>query len=288
MLSVQTIGHSYFEKNMHSNKKIEMNGIPFEKYKDFPSKWKLVTVRYRLDSKEIRLIYANEKAWSGLNLLTPKYVDGAIFGKISFIAESDPSFTSSLTPSGVKRYQLMVKDSKRFSETEGWGYALFNGEGGLFNEDLKIKTMACAACHRIVPERDYVFSRKAHFNIGSQIFANSKSDHSDKSSLVQFVFTNNAKVPNSIKNEMIDRKQDVSFVDGPLKKNAFSGTLDEIIPFLIENSKTTGKGSALYISDTHFSFVEKTKDDCVNKTENKFHVVIKFNNGLVRNNEICQ
>ena len=53
----------------------------------------------------------------------------------------------------------MLKDKKKYKSTEGWGYALFDSEGRLFKEDVHIKTQACAACHRMVPERDYVFSR---------------------------------------------------------------------------------------------------------------------------------
>lgn len=262
-----------------------MNGIMFDDFKDFPEKWKLVTVRYRLDSKELRLIYANTKAWDGLKKLKPKYEDGAIFGKVAFVAEPDPAFASSLTPHGVKRYQLMVKNSKKYSETDGWGYALFNEDGGLFNEDVKIKTMACAACHRIVPERDYVFARATNFAVGKNQKIEKLFQHSQ---MIKFKQVDKKNISKSLKNELIEKNQDVYFLESEIQKNAFSGTLDEIVPVLIEQVKKTGRASTMYLSESHFTLVEKLNASCPNQSEAKFHVIIKFNNGLVRNNEICQ
>lgn len=276
---------AYFERNHDKVNNSKMNDISFADFKDFPNQWKLVTVRYRVDSKELRLIYANTKAWNGLKKLKPKYEDGSIFGKIAFVAEPDPAFTSSLTPHGVKRYQLMVKDSKKYSDTDGWGYALFNDEGGLFNEDLKTKTMACVACHRIVPERDYIFARTANFNVGKNHDSDFKIDRQVK---IKFKLTENKSISKSLKSELLVKNQDVYFLEGEIQKNAFSGTLDEIVPFLIEQTKNTGKAATLYLSDSHFTLVEKLNENCINQNENKYHIIIKFNNGLVRNHEICQ
>lgn len=276
---------AYFEKISNHQEKVKMNDISFDDFKDFPLKWKLVTVRYRLDSKELRLIYANTKAWDGLKKLNPKYEDGAVFGKIAFTAESDPAFASSLTPHGVKRYQLMVKNSKKYSDTDGWGYALFNEDGGLFNEDMKVKTMACAACHRIVPERDYVFARAANFAVGKSKEFETKLENTK---IIEFNLLSNSKISKGILQELITKNQDIYLLQGEIQKNAFSGTLDEIVPFLIEQVKKTGRTSALYLSDSHFTVVEKLNQSCTNQNEIKFHIVIKFNNGLVRKNEICQ
>jgi hypothetical protein len=53
--------------------------------------------------------------------------------------------------------QFMVKDSKKYAETAGWGFADFtNGKPG--NEALH-KT--CFACHEPAKDRDYVFTRYA-------------------------------------------------------------------------------------------------------------------------------
>jgi hypothetical protein len=57
----------------------------------------------------------------------------------------------------AENVQFMVKDSKKYAETGGWGFADFkNGKPG--NEDLH-KT--CFACHQPAKDRDYVFTRYA-------------------------------------------------------------------------------------------------------------------------------
>ena len=44
----------------------QMNEIKFQSYKGFEKKWKLVTVRFREDTKEMRFTYANDIAWKTL------------------------------------------------------------------------------------------------------------------------------------------------------------------------------------------------------------------------------
>ncbi|MGB6312527.1 MAG: cytochrome P460 family protein [Pseudolabrys sp.] len=57
----------------------------------------------------------------------------------------------------AENVQFMVKDSKKYAETGGWGFADFkNGKPG--NEDLH-KT--CFPCHQPAKDRDYVFTRYA-------------------------------------------------------------------------------------------------------------------------------
>ena len=51
----------------------------------------------------------------------------------------------------------MIKDSKKYAATGGWGYADFtNGKPG--DEALHAK---CFPCHLPVKDRDYVFTRYA-------------------------------------------------------------------------------------------------------------------------------
>jgi hypothetical protein len=52
----------------------------------------------------------------------------------------------------------MVKDSKKYAATGGWGFAHFNdGESA---DDAVLNT--CFACHANLKERDLVFTRYAH------------------------------------------------------------------------------------------------------------------------------
>ncbi len=106
--------------------KLEMNGFLFSDFGQFEKNWKLVTVRYRQDTGELRFTYANPKAWKAMSSGKAEYPDGSIFAKTGYMTDDDPSFTSSKIPSGSRRYQFMVKNKKKYKDQDGWGYALFD------------------------------------------------------------------------------------------------------------------------------------------------------------------
>ena len=96
--------------------KPEMNGYKLSDYEGFEKKWRLVTVRYRKDTGEMRFTYANPKAWNALLKRSKDYPDGAVFAKIGIITMEDPAFPSSAVPAGTRRYQLMVRNKKKHAE----------------------------------------------------------------------------------------------------------------------------------------------------------------------------
>lgn len=59
------------------------------------------------------------------------------------------------TPTNV---QFMVKDSKKYGATGGWGFAHFNNDGKAA-DDAFMKT--CYPCHQAIKDRDLVFTRYA-------------------------------------------------------------------------------------------------------------------------------
>ena len=62
----------------------KMNGISLKDYRGFDKKWKLVTVRYRKDTGEMRFVYANPLAEKTLMSGKTDYPDGAVFAKVEF------------------------------------------------------------------------------------------------------------------------------------------------------------------------------------------------------------
>jgi hypothetical protein len=52
----------------------------------------------------------------------------------------------------------MVKDSKRYAATGGWGYAQFDKDGKPADE---AQHRTCFPCHKAIQERDSVFTRYA-------------------------------------------------------------------------------------------------------------------------------
>jgi hypothetical protein len=53
---------------------------------------------------------------------------------------------------------FMVKDSKKYVATGGWGYSSFD-QNGKPSDDAGMK--ACFPCHQAVKERDFIFTRYA-------------------------------------------------------------------------------------------------------------------------------
>ena len=55
--------------------------------------------------------------------------------------------------------QFMVKDSKKYAATGGWGYAQFDKDGKPGpDSDLQ----KCFPCHQAIKARDFVFTRYTH------------------------------------------------------------------------------------------------------------------------------
>lgn len=241
--------------------KSEMHGHSFSEFKDFHRKWKQVTVRYRLDSHEMRFIYANDIAWRALTSGKRDYPDGAVFGKIGYISEEDKAFPSSIVPSGAKRFQFMVRDRKRFAETDGWGYLLFNGKGLTFPGNPVEAAKACAACHRIVPDRGYVFAEPV--NDEPFVLKSAKQDAkpaSAESMRVRFEDLGTESLPSELRRLLPDGTTGVRSVTGEMRKNLFEGTLNEIRPSLTKEALSSGKPAVLLSeSGSLYSFAAKEK-----------------------------
>ena len=93
--------------------------------------------------------------------------DGARMAKIHWTPIPNEFFPTATVPGALQNVDFMVKDSKRFADSGGWGYAVFDfdSESGTF----KPGTMAgkppqgndarCGfACHTTAKARDYVFT----------------------------------------------------------------------------------------------------------------------------------
>jgi hypothetical protein len=277
--------HAYFDPSPSDNHASVMNDINFSDRKDFMKTWHLVTVRYREDTRELRFVYANDLAWKAMRSLKPDYPDGASFGKVGVKTESDPVFASSQIPGTVERYQLMVKNKAKYKTTDGWGYALFDGDGFVFNEDLKQSTQACMACHRIVPQRDFVFSRLAVLSPNEAVglpLANSPNDK------IFFKEIKASELPRTLREE-VEKTTAIESLEGEIKKNAFSGTLDEIIPLLLEHTRKTRRGSVMILDERNFSAVVPllhSSKVCANK-QSAWHVIANYNSEKVRDAELC-
>jgi hypothetical protein len=129
--------------------------------------WKLISVAHEEgELNDIRAILGNDKAIKAYREEKLPFPDGTIIARIAWSyvpsEENDKvfgrpqSFVAGPAPDWY--LQLMVKDSKRYAATGGWGFAQFNKEGKPADE-AKIKT--CFPCHEPIKARDFVFTRYA-------------------------------------------------------------------------------------------------------------------------------
>jgi len=98
------------------------------------------------------------------------FPDGSRMAKIHWAPKKLETFPSATVPAGLENVDLMVKDSKRFADSGGWGYAVFDYDakskafkpGTLASNPPQGNDAKCGfACHTIVKSRDYVFTSYA-------------------------------------------------------------------------------------------------------------------------------
>lgn len=122
-------------------------------------KWELVgpaLEREPLD--ELRTVVGNKIAIDAYQKGKLPFPDGSVLVKLAWKYTQSPEFKSALVPDHATTVQVMVKDSKKYAASGGWGYGRFiNGKPA----DLA-QHQTCFACHAsLVKDRDYVFTKWA-------------------------------------------------------------------------------------------------------------------------------
>jgi hypothetical protein len=104
----------------------------------------------------IHHIYANPKAMKGLTSPSHKFPDGAAF---AFDLKEAKESTGAYVEGNRKFVATMVKDSKKYAETEGWGWQAWEG-GDIKKPVLKSHhdQKVCATCHKDVNSKGFVFT----------------------------------------------------------------------------------------------------------------------------------
>jgi hypothetical protein len=125
--------------------------------------WKLISVAHEAgELNDIRAILANDKGVKAYRDGKLPFPEGTIISRIAwdFVASAEnnksfgreQSFVAGPPKNGV---QFMIKDSKKYAATGGWGYGHF--ENGKPADETVMK--ACFPCHELVKDRDFVFTR---------------------------------------------------------------------------------------------------------------------------------
>jgi hypothetical protein len=129
--------------------------------------WRLISVAHEAGNlNDIRAILGNDIAIKAYREGKLPFPDGTVIARISWTYVSseennkvfgrEQSFVAGPPP--VWYLQFMVKDSKKYAATGGWGYAQFDKNGKPADE---AKHQTCFPCHQPIKARDYVFTRYA-------------------------------------------------------------------------------------------------------------------------------
>ena len=127
--------------------------------------WPLVTVaREQGKLDDIRAVLGNDAALRAIRQGTRPYPDGTVLARVAWSYVSSPdddrvlgdsvSHVAGAPKNGV---QIMVKDSRKYPSSGGWGFAQFD-DGKPAAESVHA---TCLGCHSAAKARDFVFSRYA-------------------------------------------------------------------------------------------------------------------------------
>jgi Haem-binding domain/Cytochrome P460 len=137
------------------------NGITF--YPDYKN-WVVISSSERFDNGTLRAIVGNEIAMKAIKAYqTNPWPDGSVLAKIAWYSLADSS--GNLFPGEFKQVEFMVKDKKKYSDTEGWGFARWvNGlKLDPYGKD-PLFTTECVNCHRPMEKNDFVFTEPVDLN----------------------------------------------------------------------------------------------------------------------------
>ena len=117
-----------------------------------------------MQTHDIRAILGNDVAINAFQEGKLPFRDGTIIARLAWsydpLEESSQAFgqlQSYLARPPKNGVQFMVKDSRKYASTGGWGFAQFD-DGKPASEAVY---NTCFACHATVEGRDFVFNRYA-------------------------------------------------------------------------------------------------------------------------------
>ncbi|PRF93681.1 cytochrome P460 family protein [Burkholderia multivorans] len=122
-------------------------------------KWEMVApAEEAAPLDELRVVLGNPVAIRALEQATLPFPDGTILVKLAYKRKQSDEFAPATVPGQATTVQVMVKDSRRYASTGGWGFGRFiNGVPADIGQH-----QTCFACHQArVKHHDYVFTRLA-------------------------------------------------------------------------------------------------------------------------------
>jgi hypothetical protein len=100
-------------------------------------------------------IYANKEGMDGYR--TGRFPEGSIL--VYDFLQSQETESGSIIEGARRFTSVMVKDTKRYAATGGWGYEEFRGDSSTDRMIAAEASSKCLACHMNRKDNDYVFSK---------------------------------------------------------------------------------------------------------------------------------
>jgi mono/diheme cytochrome c family protein len=149
------------------------NGLAFSEFRGYES-WPVISISH--NGNTLAAILGNPVMINAYKAGIPgngkPFPDGAKMAKVHYIAKVNPAEPGAPTVPGPQHdVDLMVKDSKRFADSGGWGYGVFEYDaatdkfrlGNLTDKPPQGNDAKCGfACHTAVKSKDYVFTDYGH------------------------------------------------------------------------------------------------------------------------------
>ena len=143
-------------------------GLAFSEFRGYEA-WQIISVSR--NEKVVTAILGNPAMINAFQAGIPAdgkpFPDGAKMAKIHWTPKPNAFFPATTVPDKLANIDFMVKDSKRFADSGGWGYAVFDYDSA--SDNFKPGTLASVppqgndarcgfACHTRAKSRDYVFT----------------------------------------------------------------------------------------------------------------------------------
>jgi hypothetical protein len=140
---------------------ISPGGIAFSDFRGYED-W--ATVSSARQDDILKVIVANPKMIAAYKSGVPgngqPFPEGSMIVKLQWKQKKSTEAQFAVdVPDVFTQAFVMEKDSKRFPNTGGWGYGVFNYDGtsGKFTPDEKSLSDCGNACHTAVKAKDYIF-----------------------------------------------------------------------------------------------------------------------------------
>jgi hypothetical protein len=120
--------------------------------------WELVATSHEAGLEELRGILGNSIAMKAYRDDMLPFPDGSILAKLAWKYVPSSEFKGAFVPGAATTVQIMIKDSKKYAATGGWGFGRFtNGQ-----PVDRAQHETCVPCHQAnVKDHDLVFTRLA-------------------------------------------------------------------------------------------------------------------------------